>query len=282
MRVLITGGSGQLGRALARLAPSEHEVVALNSTECDVARRESVFAALERYQPRLIIHAAAWTDVDGCEREPPRAQRINTAGTAHIAAAAREQAAALVYVSTNYVFDGESPEPYTEDAAPRPISVYGASKLAGERVVREATPNHAIVRTAMLYDESGRNFVNTMLRLAAERPNLVGVADQAGNPTYASDLAAAIWRLVDQRAFGTYHLVNAGVASWYEWAVELLRLAGRDTPIEPVPASAFPRAATPPRNGALANHAAAALGITLPGWRDALQRCLERRAALVR
>ena len=280
MRVLITGGSGQLGRALARLAPPGHDVVALGSAECDVAERQSVLAATARYQPELIIHAAAWTDVDGCERDPGRARLVNGEGTVHVAAAANDLGAALVYLSTNYVFDGDASEPYAEDAEPRPLSVYGASKLAGERVVRELVPNHTIVRTAMLYDERGRNFVNTMLRLAAERVSLVGVADQVGNPTYAGDLAAAIWRLATTPADGTYHLTNAGVASWYEWALELLRLAGSDTPIEPVPASAFPRAATPPRNGALANNRAAALGVTLPDWRDALGRCLERRVAL--
>jgi dTDP-4-dehydrorhamnose reductase len=268
--VLITGGNGQLGRALQRLAPAGRSTV---------AHRSAVFAAVERYRPSLIIHAAAMTDVDGCERDPARARAINAQGTAHVASAARAAGAALVYVSTNYVFDGEADEPYREDDQPHPISVYGSSKLAGEQAVREIAPAHWIVRTAMLYDESGRNFVNTMLRLAAQRPSLVGVADQFGNPTYAADLAVAIWRLVEHPVYGIYHLTNEGVASWYEWAVELLRLAGLMTPIQPVPASSFQRAATPPRNGVLANLAAAALGITLPGWRDGLCRCLERRAA---
>lgn len=280
MRILVTGGTGQVGRALQRVAPAGYTVVAPGSDECDVADFATVARLIEREQPDVIVHAGAMTDVDGCERDPARAFQVNALGTQHVAAAAQSAGAALVYLSTNYVFDGEDPEPYHEFATPRPISVYGRSKLAGEEAVRALAPRHYIVRTAMVYDETGRNFVNTMLRAAAERPSLTVVADQRGNPTYAGDLAAAIYRLIAQPAFGTYHLVNEGSASWYEWAIEILRLAGIATPVEPIPAAAWSRLARPPANGVLANTAAAALGITLPPWQDALARCLARRDAL--
>jgi dTDP-4-dehydrorhamnose reductase len=280
MRVLITGGSGQVGRALTRLSPPWADVVTLGSAGCEVTDPRSVAAAFARYRPELVIHAAAMTDVDGCERDPERAWLVNRGGTAHVTEAAMSADAKLVYLSTNYVFDGEADEPYPEDATTGPLSVYGASKLAGEAIARGSSQSY-VVRTAMIYDEVGHNFVNTMLRLAQEKPALTVVNDQFGNPTYAADLADGLWRLIEQAPPGTYHLTNSGVASWYDWAAETLRQADRTTPVEPIPASAFERAARPPRNGALANTTAAAFGVTLPPWQDGLARCLERRASLV-
>lgn len=280
MRILVTGGTGQLGRALARLASPEHSVVALGSAECDITDFQSFRQIVAREQPDVVIHAGAMTDVDGCERDPDAAFRINARGTQNVAAVVQEAGATLVYISTNYVFDGESAQPYHEFATPRPINVYGQSKLAGEEAVRALAPRHYIVRTAMVYDETGRNFVNTMLRAASTRPSLSVVADQVGNPTYAGDLAAALYQLIAQPAYGTYHLVNEGVASWYEWATTIFDLAEVRVSVAPIAASEWPRDAQPPANGALANTAAAALGIQLPNWRDALARCLARRATL--
>lgn len=280
MKILVTGGSGQLGRALTRLAPEQHTVMPLDSHACNVTDFASVEATLHRELPDLIIHAGALTDVDGCEREPELAFRVNALGTQHVAALAHRHDAALVYISTNYVFSGESDIPYHEFDEPAPLSVYGRSKLAGERAVRALAPRHYIVRTAMIYDEMGRNFVNTMLRAASSRRSLNGVDDQIGNPTYAADLAAAVYRLIERPAYGTYHLTNEGVTSWYGWAKEIFRLAQVDVELTPIPASAYQRLARPPANGALANLAAAGLGITLPPWQDALARCLARRQEL--
>jgi len=277
VRILVTGGTGQLGRALVRLAPPQHRVVALGSAMLDVTDFASVHRRLTSEAPDLVIHAGAMTDVDGCERDPERAYRLNALGTQFLAAAAAAAGASLLYVSTNYVFDGEAADPYHEFARPAPISVYGASKLAGEDAVRALVPRHYVVRTAMVYDESGRNFVTTMLRLAETRAALTVVADQRGNPTYAGDLAQAIYQVVESPAYGTYHLVNEGIASWYDWAVELFRLSGRQVAVEPIPGSAWRRDARPPSNGALASLAAPALGIRLPPWQDALRRCLDRR-----
>jgi dTDP-4-dehydrorhamnose reductase len=278
MRVLISGGTGQLGRALLRTAPAV-ECFTPSRQQLTITDFDAVWALIKQFAPDVIIHAAAMTDVDGCERDPEAAWQINALATQNIAAAAQQIGARLVYLSTNFVFDGEATEPYHEFAKPQPISVYGASKLAGEEAVRALCPQHYVVRTAMVYDETGRNFVNTMLRLAQNHDRLTVVHDQFGNPTYAHDLGVAIWKLIEQPSYGTFHLTNQGTTSWFDWAVEVFRLAGVDIRVEPIPAAEYQRAARPPANGALANIAAAARGIELPPWQDALARCLEQRPA---
>lgn len=275
--ILITGGRGQLGRALAARYAGAGEVAALGHAELDVTDRAGVEAAVERIAPSLIIHAAAATDVDRCEREPEFAFRLNTLATRYLAAAAGDRDIPFVYVSTNYVFPGDKPpgEAYHEWDATGPLSVYGAAKLAGEEETRRYARRHLIVRTANVYAAQGRKFVQVMLRLADEgRASVGGVADQWGQPTYATDLAGGIAALAETGAWGTYHLTNAGSCTWAEWAVEIFRLAGRRVTVEPIPAATFKRDATPPANGVLANVAAAALGVALPDWRDGLRRCL--------
>jgi dTDP-4-dehydrorhamnose reductase len=279
VRILVTGGNGQVGRALRRLSRPHRAISGFGSADLDVADLSSVDSALRDVRPDLVIHAGAMTDVDGCERDPDRAFAINATGTKNVAAATNEAGIPLVYISTNFVFDGEAGEPYVESDEPRPICVYGESKLAGERFVREINPKHYITRTAMVYDESGRNFVNTMLRLADQHPRLTVVSDQHGNPTYAADLAGAILRLVEREPdYEIYHLVNEGVTSWYGWAVRVFELAAVDVEVVPIPANQYQRLATPPANGALRNVRAASLGIRLPRWDDALARCLRKRA----
>ena len=279
MKILITGGTGQLGRALSRLAPQGHSVVAFGSSKVDVTNRDIVRRKLHDHVPEVVIHAGAMTNVDGCETDPEAAKRVNIDGTANVVESAREIGARVIYISTNYVFDGETDAPYQEDDRPNPISVYGRTKLDAETVVGRE-PNAIVIRTAMLYDETGRNFVNTMLGLAENRPRLVGVDDQFGNPTYAGDLARAIYELLATDAAGIFHLVNEGVTSWYGWANELFRIMENPITVDPIPASSFPRSARPPRYGALENTRAAALGVRLPSWEDGLRRCLDRRAHL--
>jgi dTDP-4-dehydrorhamnose reductase len=277
MRVLISGGTGQLGRALLRTAPLA-DCFAPDRQRLNLTDFDALWTEVKQFAPDIIIHAAAMTDVDGCEREPDTAWRINALATQQMAAAAQEVGARLVYVSTNFVFDGEADEPYHEFAKPAPISIYGASKLGGEDAVRTLCPKHYVVRTAMVYDENGRNFVNTMLRLAQTHDSLTVVNDQYGNPTYAHDLALAIWKLIEQPSYGTFHLTNQGETSWFDWAVEIFRLSEVDIRVEPIPAASYQRAARPPRNGVLANLAGAARGIELPHWQDALARCLAKRS----
>lgn len=283
-RILITGGQGQLGRALAQRYAAEAEAVAAPShAELDVTNPASVRAAIDRFAPTLIIHAAAATDVDRCEREPAWAAALNAEGTRNLAALAGERDIPLVYVSTNYVFDGTKPagEAYAETDPTGPLSVYGRTKLAGEEATRQLAPRHQIVRTAQVYAAQGRKFVHTMLGLAdAGKTTIGGVADQWGQPTYAVDLATGIVALAATEAWGTYHLTNAGACTWADWATEIFRLSGRNVTVEPIPAATFKRDATPPANGVLHNQAAAALGITLPDWRDGLRRCLAEMGEL--
>jgi dTDP-4-dehydrorhamnose reductase len=275
MRIAITGANGQLGRALqAKLAGNS--LRPLTRADLDITAIDATIGAIEGFAPEVVIHCAAHTNVDECETKPELAYQVNALATRNLAVAAAGCRASFVYVSTNYVFDGAASEPYHEWAPVNPISVYGASKLAGEVAARElAGGRFYIVRTAWIYDEAGRNFVRTMLRLAAEQPELRGVNDQFAQPTYAGDLAAAIARLIRTPAYGVYHLTNTGACTPYDWAVETLRLAGYGgKPVRPVPASEFKRPARPPANGVLHNWAGAALGITLRPWQAALADCV--------
>lgn len=274
VRVALTGASGQLGRALQALAPANWDISGTSSSEVDLRNWPAVRDWIAAVRPRLVIHAGALTDVDGCESRVEDAYAVNALGTRYVASAAARAGATLVYVSTNFVFDGTKPTPYHEVDTPNPISVYGASKLAGEVEASRAGSEVYIVRTAMVYAEEGRNFVNTMRRLMAERDELNVVADQFGNPTYASDLATGIIQLPSACPPGTYHLTNSGTASWYEWAEAVREIYGFSTRIRPIPASEYQRAATPPANGAMISLALAPAGIELPDWRDALRRCL--------
>jgi len=271
--VAVTGSTGQFGEAVVRLWADRWDVVPLGGQSFDLTSWAAVRDGIAALQPDLVVHAAAATDVDRCESEPDWAYGINALGTRHVARAAAAVDARLVYVSTNYVFDGTRSEPYHEFNAPRPISVYGASKLAGEAEARAAGDCY-IMRTAWLYGRTGRNFVATMRRLMRERDVLTVVADQRGNPTFVDDLALAIERVVTRGPSGTYHTVNSGIASWHDWALEIAGITGATTEVRPIPGSEYRRAATPPANGALGSLALPALGIELPGWRDALRRCL--------
>ncbi|MGN6811036.1 MAG: dTDP-4-dehydrorhamnose reductase [Thermomicrobiales bacterium] len=284
MRVLITGGRGQLGRALAAVYTAGGATAgAFGHAELDVTNWPQAQSVVAEFAPDLIVHTGAATDVDGCEARPEATFRVNALGARHLAALADERAVPIVYVSTNYVFDGRKPpgEAYHEWDRPAPLSVYGLSKLAGEKETRVQARRHYIVRTAQVYAAEGRKFLQVMLGFAdAGRATVSAVADQWGQPTYAADLAAGIAALTRTGAWGTYHLTNSGAGTWRDWAEETFRLAGLAVTVEPVPGATFKRAATPPANGVLANWAAAALGVTLPDWRDGLRRCLAEMGRL--
>lgn len=273
-RVLITGASGQLGIALEELNDPSWQIRAFTRAELDIRNWTSVRNAISSVQPDLVIHAAAATNVDRCEREPDWAYDVNAVGTRYVAQAAAQVQADLVFVSTNYVFDGTKDTAYHEFDETNPISVYGHSKLAGEREASAATSKLHIVRTASVFAEHGTNFVATMRRLMASNPRITVVDDQFSNPTYARDLAAAIARISSSAPFGTYHVTNSGDTSWHGWATEIRSITGADCDVAPIPASEYRRDASPPANGALQSALLHGLGITLPDWRDALQRCL--------
>jgi dTDP-4-dehydrorhamnose reductase len=274
MRILITGASGQLGTALQASLRS-HDLIPLDSVKLDITAREDVNAAAGKHRPDVIIHCAAYTDVDGCARHPEIAYRVNGLGTQNVALACQQYDIALVHISSNEVFAGARPNGYAEWMPLDPINPYGESKAAAEFAVRNLCPRHYIVRLAWLFSPGGRNFIHTILDRARSGRPLRVVTDEIGNPTYAADLAHAIGQLIETNQYGTYHLTNAGVCSRYEFAREILCQAGLEADIRPILSTEFKRASTPPPFGAIQNNLAAALGIRLRPWQEALEDCLE-------
>jgi dTDP-4-dehydrorhamnose reductase len=276
VKILITGSRGQLGQELVETLPERgHEVVALSRSELDVADREAVQRSIEAYSPELVINAAAYTNVDGCETEMDLAYLVNALGPRNLAQACERRGCQLLHVSTNYVFDGESDRPYEPFDPPNPISAYGRTKLAGEEYVKHLLNRWYIVRSAGVYGR-GHNFVRTMLRVATERDVLKVKSDEFISPTYARDLAWGIAEVVESGGYGLYHLTNAGSCSWYEFAREIFRLAGVGVEVAPIPGSEYPLPAARPANGLLSS-----LGsLELHHWKEALADYLEREAAL--
>jgi dTDP-4-dehydrorhamnose reductase len=271
MRILITGGRGQLGRAFASLA-GQHELMVMGRRDLDVSKLEARDRVAE-LRPDLVVNAAAYTDVDGCEADPDRAYRINALGARNLALGSEKAGAALVQVSTDYVFDGRKGEPYSEFDETAPISVYGASKRAGEIEAARICRRTFVARTAWLFGAGGSNFVTRMLELAEERPQLEVVQNEVGCPTHCADLARAILALAETDAYGTYHLVSEGWCSRYAFARAILDAAGKpDYPI--IPVDHFSRSAATPAFAPLRNFSAAELGIRLPAWQDALANFL--------
>jgi len=274
MRIAITGATGQLGQALQNRLHHDHEVVALGHAELELGHPACV-DQIAATGADLVIHPAAYTNVDGCARDPDLAYRVNALGTQYVALACRELGAPLVYISTNEVFDGTAAEPYREYERAAPINAYGRSKWAGEQAVRELLDRTARVVSAGLYGGE-RNFVRTVLRLGAERDTLSMVADEIGSPTYTLDVADAVARLIETRYYGTYHLVNEGFCSRYDFAAEILRLAGRaDIKLQPMRLADYKRDSGVPPYTPLRNTAAAALGIQLRPWQEALAEYLK-------
>jgi dTDP-4-dehydrorhamnose reductase len=252
-RVLITGGKGMLGRALVESRPAECSVLAVDVDEVDVADAEAVRRCVAGFRPNAVIHCAALTNVDGCETEPEAAWRVNVQGAENVAAACGN-AVRLIHLSTDFVFDGRKTQPYVEGDPPAPISVYGRTKLESEERVRALAANRAVVRTAWTFAPWGRNFVRSILRAARERGALRVVDDQIGSPTYAPDLARALWQLAAHDRCGTFHLTNSGVVSRYEFAREIVVAAGMGhVPVEPIRSADLAQPAARPAYSALAN-----------------------------
>jgi len=266
MRVLITGAGGQLGTDLVD-AFADHDVIAPAHTQLDVADRDGVLQAVGATQPDAIVHAAAWTAVDACESDADRAFAVNALGSRHIGEAAAMTGAHVLAVSTDYVFDGTLDRPYTEWDEPNPQSVYGFSKLAGERELLAARPGSAIVRTAWVCGVHGANMVKTVLRLAsADDKPLRFVDDQRGCPTFTDDLAGMIRRLVVDRRPGLFHVTNQGPTTWFQFARDVLAASGRDPErVQPISTADLqpPRPAPRPANSVLDNAALRLSGIPL-------------------
>ena len=279
MRILITGAGGQVGRELVDVF-ADHDVVAFDHHLLDVSDRDAVLGAVTTVRPDVVVNSAAWTAVDACEGDPDKAWAINALAVRHLADGARRVGAWVCHVSTDYVFDGTKPEPYVEWDEPAPASMYGRSKLGGER---ELGPDDTIVRTSWVCGYHGSNMVKTILRLAGEHDTLSFVDDQIGHPTFADDLAAQIRRLVVDRRPGLFHVTNQGVVSWFEFAQAVLSAAGLDPArVHPVatadlqPARPAPR----PANSVLDNAALRLSGVALAAdFHEPLTRLVARLQA---
>ncbi|MEQ9923856.1 dTDP-4-dehydrorhamnose reductase [Pectobacterium brasiliense] len=281
MRILLTGANGQLGRCFQDRLPAKWEVLATDTAELDITDLAHIEQVVKDFQPDAIVNAAAYTAVDKAESEPELAEKINATGPENLAIVANKQGIRLVHVSTDYVFDGNATEPYSEDSATNPLSVYGKTKLAGEQAVAKASPEAIIVRTAWVFSEYGNNFVKTMLRLAKERDSLSIVHDQRGCPTYAGDLAQAIISLLEKNAVGgIYHYCGDKEVSWYEFAQAIFSAAvqkpllNKAPILTPITTAQYPTPAHRPAYSTLAGEKTKALGIALSDWKRALKKII--------
>ncbi len=279
MRILITGANGQLGMDLQN-ALKGHTLYPFARAELDITAGWQTIETIARSQPEVVIHAAAYTNVDGCESDPDLAYRINAVGTRNVAVGCQQCGAAMVYVSTDFVFDGKKREPYLEFDEPNPLSVYGRSKLAGERYVQSLLNKYFIVRTSWLYGKHGKNFVRTMLDLARQGKQLKVVDDQVGSPTYSFDLAKTIRHLVETPFYGIYHVSNRGAVSWYGFAKKIFELAGMDVSLEPATSDELGRPARRPAYSVFRRFALeTSIGDEMRPWEEALSEYLKEIGA---
>jgi dTDP-4-dehydrorhamnose reductase len=284
--VAVLGATGQLGSDLCRLlAEKGLPCFPLAHADLDVCQHEEVSRVLKGLRPRVVVNCAAFHHVERCEEEPERAFAVNALAVRNLALVCRDLGALLVHISTDYVFDGEKGSPYVEGDPVSPLNAYGVSKAAGEFFLRALCPEHIIVRTSGLYGHRGSsvkggNFVETMLRLGAEQGEVWVVTDQALSPTYTRDLARGLWAVVEAGGRGTYHIVNSGHCSWYEFACAIFGLAGMEVRVHPVTSDHFPGRARRPRLSALESVRLGELGLSpLRPWREALAYYLAGREA---
>jgi dTDP-4-dehydrorhamnose reductase len=276
MKILVTGAGGMLGNDVILAAGNAgHDVVGFGHTELDIADSAAVGSKFEAERPDVVINCAAWTDVDGAEEAEERALEVNGAGAGNVAAAAAAVDASVLYVSSDYVFDGAKGEPYVEGDQPAPLSAYGRTKLAGEESTATANPRHFVVRSSWLFGIGGGNFVETMLRLAADHGEVLVVRDQVGSPTYTWHLAYGIVRLIEGVEFGIHHMAAAGACSWYEFAREIFEQAHVECNVMSGTTEMLGRPAPRPAYSVLTSQREHA--IELPPWQEGLAAYLSQR-----
>lgn len=285
INILVTGSKGQLGKELQKISDMwSFQFFYTDIEELDLRDRKAVIEYFNHNNINVCINCAAYTAVDKAESEIELAMDINATAVKNLALACSEQNAVLIHISTDYVFDGQNCVPYLEDDRPKPINVYGRSKLEGEIMADKIHDKSIIIRTSWLYSMHGVNFLKTMLRLGKEKQNLEVVFDQIGSPTYAGDLAQAILQLIkvvldnqfNPSYFGTYHYTNEGIASWYDFAYEIFRIRNISTTIEPVNSLRFPTPAKRPSYSVLdKSKIKSTFNITIPHWKDSLSKCLD-------
>ena len=270
MRIIVTGANGQLGTDLQQ-ALTGHAVYPIDIEELDITRFDDVFHYVKKSSPELVIHAAAYTDVDGAELDADLAYKVNAVGTQNLAVASAAVGASILYISTDFVFDGHKGGPYLEFDPVNPLSVYGRSKLAGEYYARSLNHRHFICRTAWLYGKGGHNFVKTMLRLGEEGQTVNVVDDQIGSPTYAHDLAQKLVEIGTSGRYGLYHTTNAGSVSWFGFAKKIFELAGMSVQLRPIKSDDLKRPAARPAYSVLRNFSLEMQGLApMRDWKGAL------------
>lgn len=284
MRILVTGANGQLGNEMRRLgAVSPNEYIFTDVAELDITNKDAVMAFVEEQNVDVIVNCAAYTNVDKAEDDEVTAELINATAVRNLAEAAKATDGTLFHVSTDYVFGAEGNTPRSEDMPLNPLGAYGRTKLHGEQAIAEVGAKAIIIRTAWLYSEFGNNFLKTMLRLTAEKESLNVVFDQVGSPTYAGDLALAIFSIIEGGVYvgneGVYHFSNEGVCSWYDFATEIAAAAGHECVVMPCHSNEFPSKVTRPPFSVLdKTKIKTTFGIEIPHWRDSMLYCLQRLA----
>lgn len=277
MRVLVTGVKGQLGSDIAaELKLRTEECIGADIADFDITDRGATVGTIKKYMPDCVIHCAAFTDVNGAEEKHGLCERINVLGTENVALACNEADAKLIYISTDYVFNGEGMRPYEPNDERDPINFYGMTKSLGEDKVRSICPKHFIVRTSWVFGKNGNNFVKTMLRLGEQMEGLTVVDDQIGSPTYTPDLARLLCDMAATERYGTYHATNEGFCSWYDFAKKIMELSGIGCNIKPIASKDYPSPAKRPQNSRLSKEKLVQNGFyKLPPWEDALKRFIK-------
>lgn len=279
--IVVIGGAGQLGQCLQRVALDQKitNIEFLDEVSGNILDPNIVNAVFRQLKPTYVINCAAYTAVDRAEDEYDAALAINATGVLNLAVACKEFAATLIHISTDFVFEGNAVCLLNEECTPKPLNVYGQTKLEGERLVVENLANYFIIRTSWLYSEFGSNFVKTIRKLGRERSAIDVVADQVGTPTYGVDLARTLLAIVASRSndYGTYHYSNEGVASWYDFAVEICKISNLNTQVNPIPSVKFPTRATRPSFSVLdKSKIKDTFQLTIPYWRDSLKHCIQQ------
>jgi len=281
MKILVTGAAGQLGTdVMAELKKRQIKAIGADMTEgqspchiLDITDADAVSAFMSEYKPQSVIHCAAYTAVDKAEDEAEICFKVNAEGTENLARACKDIGAEMIYISTDYVFDGKGDEPYETDAVKAPVSIYGKSKSAGEEAVLKHLEKYYIVRTSWVFGHIGNNFVKTMLKLAQTKDEINVVSDQTGSPTYTPDLAILLCDMALSGKYGIYHATNEGFCSWAEFATEIMKQSGSGCKINPIPTEQYPTKAIRPKNSGLSKSSLDKSGFArLPEWQDALLR----------